>query len=294
MSTMSEHAVLDKRAVRRSFDRAAATYDAAAVLQHEVCRRSLERLDFIRHAPARILDAGCGTGNAWRGLAARYPRARLVALDLAPGMLRQASAAVSWRQRLLRQSPATICGDLERLPLAGGSIDLAWSNLALQWVNVLPHAFAEMRRVLAPGGLFLFTTFGPDTLKELRAAQAGTDAYTHVSSFIDMHDIGDMLVQAGFADPVIDMETFTLTYPDVKSLMRDLKAIGARNAAADRPPALSGRAWLDAVARKYEPLRRDGKLPVTYEVVYGHAWCPLPRLGPGGRPVIDIKPVGGA
>lgn len=291
---MSELPVLDKRAVRRSFDRAAATYDAAAVLQHEVCRRSLERLDFIRHMPARILDAGSGTGNAWRGLAARYPGARLLALDLAPGMLRQASAAVAWHQRLLGRAPATICGDLEQLPLAGGSIDLAWSNLALQWVNALPQAFGEMRRVLAPGGLFMFTTFGPDTLKELRAAQAGTDGHTHVSGFTDMHDIGDMLVQAGFADPVIDMETFTLTYTDVKSLMRDLKAIGARNAAADRPPALSGKAWLETVMRNYEPLRRDGKLPATFEVVYGHAWRPAPRLGPGGRPVIDIKPVGGA
>ncbi len=289
---MSDNPVLDKRAVRRSFDRAAPTYDAAAVLQHEVCRRSLERLDFIRHAPARILDAGCGTGNAWRGLAARYPGARLLALDLAPGMLRQAGTAVPWHQRLLRRSPAAICGDLEQLPLAAGCIDLAWSNLALQWVNALPQAFAEMRRVLAPGGLFMFTTFGPDTLKELRAAQAGTDGHTHVSGFIDMHDIGDLLVQAGFADPVIDMETFTLTYPDVKSLMRDLKAIGAHNAAADRPPALSGKSWLEAVTRNYEPLRHDGKLPATFEVVYGHAWRPVPRLGPGGRPVIDIKPLG--
>jgi malonyl-CoA O-methyltransferase len=289
---MSELPVLDKRAVRRSFDRAAATYDAAAVLQHEVCRRSLERLDFIRHTPARILDAGSGTGNAWRGLATRYPGARLIALDLAPGMLRQASAAVAWHQRLLRRAPATICGDLEQLPLAAACIDLAWSNLALQWVNALPQAFNEMRRVLAPGGLFMFTTFGPDTLKELRAAQTGTDGHTHVSGFTDMHDIGDMLVQAGFADPVIDMETFTLTYLDVKSLMRDLKAIGARNAAADRPPALSGKAWLEAVMRNYEPLRRDGKLPATFEVVYGHAWCPVPRLGPGGRAVINIKPVG--
>ncbi len=291
---MSERPVLDKHAVRRSFDRAAGTYDAAAVLQHEVCRRSLERLDFIRHTPARILDAGSGTGNAWRGLTARYPGARLVALDLAPGMLRQASAAVPWHQRLLRRSPATICGDLERLPLAGGSIDLAWSNLALQWVNALPQAFSEMRRVLAPGGLFMFTTFGPDTLKELRAAQTGTDGHTHVSGFIDMHDVGDLLVEAGFADPVIDMETFTLTYLDVKTLMRDLKAIGARNAAADRPPALSGKAWLATVTRNYEALRRDGKLPATFEVVYGHAWRPAPRLSPGGRPVIDIKPLGGA
>lgn len=290
---MSEAVVFDKRAVRRSFDRAATTYDAAAVLQHEVCRRSLERLDFIRHAPTRILDAGCGTGNAWKGLSARYPGARIVGLDLAPGMLRQAGSTVPWHQRLMRRGPLAVCGDLERLPLASGSIDLAWSNLALQWVNALPRAFAEMRRVLAPGGLFLFTTFGPDTLKELRAAQSDIDNHPHVSRFVDMHDIGDMLVEGGFADPVIDMETFTLTYDDARAVMRDLKSIGAHNAAADRPSALSGKKWLAAVERNYEGFRRDGKLPATFEVIYGHAWRPAPRLGPGGKPVIDIKPVSG-
>lgn len=291
---MREDMRFDKRAVKRSFDRAAPGYDGSAVLQHEVCRRSLERLDVIRHMPARILDAGCGTGNAWPGLAKRYPAAQVVALDLAPGMLRQARSALPWHRRLLRRGPLPVCGDLEQLPLAAGCVDLAWSNLALQWVNALPRAFAEMRRVLAPGGLFLFTTFGPDTLRELRAAQAGIDSLTHVSRFIDMHDIGDMLVAAGFADPVIDMETFTLTYDDVRAVMRDLKAIGAHNAASDRPRALSGRRWLAALERNYEAYRRDGKLPATFEVVYGHAWCPQPRVGPGGRPVIDIKPVGSA
>jgi len=289
---MSDRPVIDKRAVRRSFDRAATTYDAAAVLQHEVCRRSLERLDFIRHQPARILDAGSGTGNAWRGLAARYPGSQIIALDLAPGMLRQARAAIPWHRRMLKKMPAALCGDLEGLPLAQGSVNMVWSNLALQWVNTLPRAFSEIHRVLSPGGLFMFTTFGPDTLKELRMAQAGVDVQARASRFIDMHDIGDMLVHAGFADPVIDMETFTLTYSDVKALMRDLKAIGAHNAAEDRPRGLSGKAWLQAVTRNYEALRRDRMLPATYEVVYGHAWRPAPRLGPGGRPVIDIKPAG--
>jgi len=279
---------IDKHAVRRAFDRAAATYDGAAVLQHEVCKRSLERLDFIRHEPARILDAGSGTGNAWSGLAQRFPQAQIFALDLAPGMLRHARGSQPWHRRLLGRIPAPICGDLEQLPLAGASIDLAWSNLALQWVNSLPQAFAEMRRVLAPGGLFLFTTFGPDTLKELRAAQPDSGA-PRISRFIDMHDIGDMLVKAGFADPVIDMEMFTLTYGSVREVMRDLQAIGASNANTARSRALSGRAWLSAVERNYEMLRRDGSLPATFEVIYGHAWKPVPRTGPGGRPVIDIR-----
>jgi len=288
---METESVIDKRAVRLAFDRAAPTYDAAAVLQHEVCRRNLERLDFIRHVPARILDAGSGTGNAWPGLARRYPRAQIVALDLAPGMLRHARGRQPWHRRLLGRVPAVVCGDLERLPLAGATIDLAWSNLALQWVNTLPQAFAEMRRVLVPGGMFMFATFGPDTLKELRAAQPDTGE-ARVSHFIDMHDIGDMLVKAGFADPVIDMEMFTLTYGSVREVMRDLQAIGASNANAGRSRALSGKAWLSAVERNYEALRRDGRLPATFEVIYGHAWRPQTRTGPGGRPVIDIKVAG--
>jgi malonyl-CoA O-methyltransferase len=286
---MNPEYTIDKRAVRRAFDRAAPTYDAAAVLQHEVCRRSLERLDFIRHLPSRILDAGSGTGNAWPGLTQRYPGAQLFALDLAPGMLRHARGRQPWHRRLLGRVPHMLCGDLEQLPLADSSIDLAWSSLALQWVNALPQVFAEMRRVLAPGGLFLFTTFGPDTLKELRASQPDADGHTRVSRFIDMHDIGDMLVKAGFADPVIDMEIFTLTYGNVREVMRDLQAIGASNATAGRPRTLSAKAWLSAVERNYEGLRREGKLPATFEVIYGHAWKPLPRTGPGGRPVIDIK-----
>lgn len=289
---ISEKYRLDKRAVRRAFDRAAQGYAAAAVLQQEVCTRSLERLDFIHHQPERILDAGCGTGNAWQGFSLRYPGARVVALDLSSAMLSQARGSVPWYQRLLRRQPGMVCGDLEALPLAGGSVDLVWSNLALQWVNDLPRALAEMRRVLAPGGLCVFATFGPDTLKELRAAAAG-NGHTHVSAFIDMHDIGDMMVKAGFADPVIDMETFTLTYRDVTALMRDLQAIGARNATVGRARSLSGKAWLAAVTRNYETFRREGKLPATFEVVYGHAWRPATRVGPGGRAVIDIKAVGG-
>ena len=290
---MSDELLVDKRQVRRSFERAAATYDSSAVLQNEVCQRVLGRLDYIKCQPATILDAGSGTGNALAGLAQRYPQARLIALDIAPAMLQRARSRVPWWKKILvwGSQPATVCADIERLPVADASVGMVWSNLALQWVNEPQQAFAEMRRVLVPGGLLMFSTFGPDTLKELRLAYQGTDRHTHVNRFTDMHDIGDMLVHSGFADPVMDMEIITVTYADVRELMRDLKAIGAHNVTRGRPAALSGRTQLETMTRNYETFRREGKLPATFEIVYGHAWKPQPRLSPAGRPVIEIKGV---
>jgi malonyl-CoA O-methyltransferase len=293
---MSDALAVDKRLVRRSFEQAAATYDAAAVLQNEVCRRMLARLAYIKIEPATILDAGSGTGNAVAGLLARYSRARVIALDLALAMARRARARRSWwRGFFERRGPrlAAVCGDIEQLPLAPACAGMVWSNLAIQWSNEPQRAFAEMHRVLAPGGLLLFSSFGPDTLKELRAAFQSVDRHTHVHRFTDMHDVGDMLVACGFADPVMDMEVMTLTYADVRELMRDLKAIGAHNMTHGRPSALAGKSLLAKVARNYEPARREGRLPATFEVIYGHAWKPAPRVGPTGRPVIDIKPRSG-
>ena len=279
--------LVDKRLVRRAFEGAAATYDAAAVLQHEVCRRMAGRLDYIKHQPAVLLDAGSGTGNALAMLRERYRNAHIVAFDIAYAMLHQGRARVPWWRTLpgVGAPVSRVCGDVERLPFATASVDMIWSNLALQWVNDLPATFREMHRVLRPGGLLMFSTFGPDTLKELREAYAGS-GYTHVNRFIDMHDIGDMLTGARYADPVIDMEPFTLTYGTVRELMRDLKAIGAHNVTGGRPQALSGKGLLRAVAAAYERHRRYGRLPATFEVVYGHAWKPLPRMSATGRPVI--------
>ena len=298
---MRDALAVDKRLVRRSFEQAAATYDAAAVLQNEVCRRMLARLDYIKLEPATILDAGSGTGNAVAGLLARYSRARVIALDLALAMARRArarrpwpalSTVEGWRALFQRSGPrlAAVCGDIEQLPLASACAGMVWSNLAIQWSNEPQRAFAEMHRVLAPGGLLLFSSFGPDTLKELRASFESVDRHTHVHRFTDMHDVGDMLVACGFADPVMDMEVVMLTYADVRELMRDLKAIGAHNVTRGRPAALAGKSLLAKVARNYEPARREGRLPATFEVIYGHAWKPAPRVGPTGRPVIDIKP----
>ena len=287
---MDESFRIDRRALRRSFERAAATYDAAAVLQNEVCQRMLARLDFVKQDPAVILDAGCGTGNALAALARRYPAARIIALDIALHMAERARARTPrWRRLLGRAAPTALCADVEHLPVAAASCALVWSNLVLQWVNDPASSFGEMYRVLSPGGLLMFSTFGPDTLKELRSAYDGTDRHVHVNRFIDMHDLGDMLLHCGFADPVMDMEQVTLTYSAVRDLMRDLKAIGAHNLMRGRPAGLSGRRGLATVVQRYEVFRREGKLPATFEIVYGHAWKPQPRRGPSGRPVIDIK-----
>jgi malonyl-CoA O-methyltransferase len=280
---------LDKRLLRRAFEKAAAGYDAAAVLQHEICRRMLARLEYIKHRPAAILDAGSGTGNVVAALRVRYPQATLYALDIALAMVRRSRARAPWWRRLLGRGVLPVCGDIERLPLRDAAVGMVWSNLALQWVNDAPRTFAEFRRVLAPGGLLMFSTFGPDTLKELRAAYRGTDRYTHINRFIDMHDLGDMLVHGGFADPVMDMEYMTLTYTDVLALMNDLKAIGAHNVTAGRRQGMTARATLAAVKCNYEALRRDGRLPATFEVIYGHAWVPQPRTTADGKTVIPIK-----
>lgn len=286
---MSEAFALEKRQVRRSFDRAAATYDRAAALQREVCVRALERLDLVKLEPGLIIDAGSGTGFGARALSRRYPHASVLELDLAPGMVRTSRSLRPWWRQWIGRRGMYVCGDNERMPVRNGAAGMVWSNLAFQWTDDLPGVFAECRRVLRPEGLLTFTTFGPDTLKELRQAFPTQPGLVHVNRFLDMHDIGDMLVHAGFADPVMDMEVLTLTYDSVEELMRELKALGAHNITRGRSRGLTGRGVLRELKSRYEVHRREGRLPASFEVVYGHAWKPQPRLGPGGRPVIEIK-----
>jgi malonyl-CoA O-methyltransferase len=260
--------VLDTLRVRRSFDRAARTYDASAVLHSEVRGNLLSRLDLMALAPRVVVDAGAGTGHASHALIRRYPKALVIALDLSAHMLQAAGRRQSWLRRFAR-----VCADAERLPLADGSVDLILSNLMLQWCNP-DSVFAEFRRVLAPHGLLSFTTLGPDTLRELRSAWGEVDSHTHVHQFIDMHDIGDALVRSGFASPVLDVERYTLTYPDVRRVAADLKATGAHNATMGRARGLTGRRLFTAMQTAYETFRQEGRLPATYEVVFAHAWTP--------------------
>lgn len=259
---------LDKAHVRSSFERAAQDYDRVAVLQREVGDRLLERLDLLRIEPACVVDLGTGTGYIARALLKRYAGARVFALDIAQAMLQQARSQSAWWRK-----PRWVCGDIERLPFRDQSVDLLLSNLTLQWCNGVQAAFAEFQRVLKPGAPLLFTSFGPDTLHELRSSWAAADNYSHVNRFLDMHDIGDALLQAGLSEPVLDMECITLTYADVQGLVRDLKMLGAHNLTYARARGLTGRGRWQTMATHYESYRQAGRLPATYEVIYGHAWA---------------------
>ena len=286
---MIERELPDKRAVRRSFERAAATYDRHSVLQSEVGGRLLAHLEPMAIEPRRVLDLGCGTGAWLAPLEARFPGCEVIGIDVAPAMLAQAASRVpAWKRLVPLRKPRLACADAESLPLAAGAVQVVFSNLALQWCDPA-RVFAEAARVLPPGGLFLFSTFGPDKLRELRAAFAGVDGYAHVNRFVDMHDLGDLLVHASFADPVMEMEMITLEYASVDAVARDLKAIGAHNSLPGRPRGLAGRERWKAVAAGYEKWRRDGALPASYEVIYGHAWKVAPRRTADGRQVIDFQ-----
>jgi len=272
---------LDRDAVRRAFSRAAPRYEGAAALQREVEDRLLEDLEHVKRAPARILDLGAGPGRASAILRRRYPRAHVVALDASFAMLAGARARAGWWRPFAR-----VCGEAERLPLRDASFDLVFSNLCVQWCPDLPRVLDELRRVLAHDGLLLVSSFGPDTLHELREAWHSADAAPHVNHFVDIARFGDAMLAAGFRDPVLHREHLSQHYPDARALMRELKTIGASNADSARARGLGGRARLARMLAAYESQRRDGALPATWEIVYAQAFGPdptQPRRTGGGE-----------
>lgn len=265
----------NKQLVARSFGQAAARYDDVAVLQRQTGEELLDRLSLVTLKPDCVLDLGVGTGRNLQSLAKRYPKSRLLAMDIAPAMLQQAKQVYKQSAGLKRwlpnNKPDYIAGDAENIPLADNSVDLVFANLALQWCD--PRmSFAEIQRILRPDGLLMFTTLGPDTLYELRTAWAAVDDYPHVNMFYDMHDIGEAMVAAGLLEPVLDTDRYTLTYQTAMALMKDLKVLGASNVNASRRRGLTGKQTIKQVVAAYEQFRNDALLPATYEVVYGHAW----------------------
>jgi malonyl-CoA O-methyltransferase len=281
---------LDVAAARRGFGRAAASVAGADALAREIARRMAERLAFMRITPGRILDLGCGAGADLPMLESRYQQASIIGLDSAPALLVRRAASGLGRLKSLfsKNRHAQVCADQGAQPFASGAFDMVWSNLALAWTSHPQQAFAELARVLKPGGLLMFSTYGPDTLRELRAAFATVDSAPHVHPFIDMHDLGDMLAGGGFATPVMDMEVVTLTYDSVDGLFADLRATGQTNAARDRRRALLGHRAAGRLRSAYEATRRDGRLPATFEIIYGHAWRGEPRVTPDGRSIIKF------
>ncbi len=272
--------------MKHDFALAAASYDSAAVLARETGLRMAERLDYVRIAPRVIADIGCATGEGLRELMRRYPSARPLAIDFARPMLGAVRAQTPFLQRFIQhmrgKSPQLINADVRALPLAAGSLGLAWSNLMLHWVDDPQPAFLELHRALEVGGLLMFSVLGPDTLKELRDAGSKTGINPPLRRFIDMHDLGDMLLAAGFADPVMDMEMLTLTYATPRRLLADQRHLGVRNG------MFGGMGWRDwrRLFHAYEESRVAGRLPATFEILYGHAWKPQPRVAEDGRAII--------
>jgi len=261
---------LDPRAIARAFERASAGYDAHAVLATAAASELLRRLEFLAFEPSVVLDLGAGTAEGARALRERWRKAQVVALDSSAGMLEAARARLGWRRHFDR-----VRADGARLPLRAGSVDLVYSNLMLPWAIDLDAQLREIRRVLRPRGYFTFTTLGLDTLRELRAAARELDPAVKTHPFLDMHDIGDALTRAGFEDPVMDVDRYTLTYESLGALARDLRAVGGQGVLIDRRAGLVGRARQERLAAAYERFRNeDRRLPLSCEVIFGQAWCP--------------------
>ena len=267
--------IADDRAMnlRAEFSRATASYDNAAVLAQEVGRRMADRLDCVRIAPHRMADIGCATGDGVRELMHRYPAALPLAVDYARPMLTAVTERAGWWARLRGQAPRCVNADVRALPIADSSLDLVWSNLMLHWLPDLPTlhvAFTELQRVLAMGGLLHFSLLGPDTLKALRVAGAHVGAVPPAPTFPDMHDIGDLLLGAGFSDPVMEMEMLTLTYRTPRAFLADQRRLGVRAALLGQ---LGWRQW----RRIFAAWEREGDLlPAHFEIIYGHAWKMAP------------------
>nr|WP_318225182.1 methyltransferase domain-containing protein [Paraburkholderia terrae]MDW3656965.1 methyltransferase domain-containing protein [Paraburkholderia terrae] len=301
----------DSRRLRKIFDRRAATFNDVAFLPREIAQRMRERLDYIKVNPAQVLDAGCGAGDDLPALRERFPEAPVFGTDLSRAMLARAvqhdATDTSWRRflpaslgkALGSRGPRFAQADFSALPFASGAFEFIWSNLALHWHSRPDLVFPEWQRVLKVNGLLMFSTLGPDTLKELRGAYAeieaahGVNTHKHVIDFVDMHDLGDMLVESGFEIPVMDQETLTITYKSPESLLADVRRWGAYPFRREASPGVASKRMQKALLAALEARRRaDGTIPLTFEVIYGHAWKAVPRMTPEGHGIVRIEDIG--
>ncbi|SEI54793.1 methyltransferase domain-containing protein [Paraburkholderia diazotrophica] len=309
--TETSRPAYDSRRIRKIFDRRAATFDDVAFLPREIAQRMRERLDYIKVNPAQVLDAGCGAGDDLPSLRERFPEAPVFGTDLSQAMLARAvrhdATDTSWRRflpaslgkALGSRGPRFAQADFSALPFVSGAFEFIWSNLALHWHSRPDLVFPEWQRVLKVNGLLMFSTLGPDTLKELRGAYAeieaahGVNTHKHVIDFVDMHDLGDMLVESGFEIPVMDQETLTITYKSPESLLADVRRWGAYPSRREGLPGVASRRMHKALLAALEARRRvDGTIPLTFEVIYGHAWKAVPRTTPEGHGIVRIEDIG--
>jgi malonyl-CoA O-methyltransferase len=310
-SAQSGRPAYDSRRLRRIFDRRAARFDEVAFLPREIAQRMRERLDYIKVAPSSVLDAGCGAGEDIPALRERFPEAPVFGSDLSHGMLTRAlhhdAGDTSWRRflpaslgkALGARGPRFAQADFSALPFAAGAFEFIWSNLALHWHSRPDLVFPEWQRVLKVNGLLMFSTLGPDTLKELRGAYAeveaahGVASRKHVIDFVDMHDLGDMLVESGFEIPVMDQEVLTITYKSPDSLLADVRRWGAYPFEREASSSAAARRLHKALLAALEARRRaDGTIALTFEVIYGHAWKAVPRTTAEGHGIVRIEDIG--
>lgn len=287
---MKEAFELNQRSLRLSRQRAANHYDKAAFIAREVGERMFSRLAYIKSHPHTILDLGAATGFFSHKLLKHYEAKHIIAIDNSPKLLQQAiEKQHGWKRWFCPKQLFALCADTDQLPLSAQSVDMIWANLSLLWHATPDQTLAECYRLLPAGGLLMFSTFGPDTLKELRRAFRGIDHYQHVHDFIDMHDIGDALIREGFSAPVMDMEYLTVTYSSPQDIFWDLRHSAMNNMSANRRPGLMGcKAW-QQMLNQYELSRQNDELPVTFEIIYGHAWKGEPKV-PKDQQTIQFYP----
>ena len=266
--------MIDKEYKRKVFNRYAKTYDQFSILQDKISDNLFERLDLIKLKPNLILDLGCGTGRNGKILKERYRNMRLVNYDFSENMLLEArkKQKIFFDQILNVKKSDFVCGDIEELSFSDETFDIIWSTSSLQWCNNLSNTFKKIRSILKPGGLFIFSTFGPNTLFELKNITEKLSHYQKTNDFIGMHNIENMLTSEGFSNLVIDSEEFCLTYKNINKLFLDLKNIGATSGFEDKKNGLSGKSFLKLIIDGYKQYSYDGIFPVTYEAIYGHAW----------------------
>ncbi len=274
-----------KQKIKSAFDSASSSYDNAAFLQEEVGSRMLERLKFFKITPSTILDLGSGTGTLNKKMKGQFPGVVTVEIDISQTMLTQARKKQRLKFWPFSEIGNQICGDIENIPIKASSIDFVWSSFVLEWVESIPKVFGNINNVLRKGGLFVFATLGPDTLKELRVCGEKEGYLSVVNDFPDMHDLGDQLIKAGLTDPVVDVEMFTLSFSTFKKFINELKLSGSVRKSSDTPPQSP---WF-SIERRYQDFRNPkGEWPATFEVIYGHAWASGSRQR-SKYPVFDIQ-----